>query len=383
VPEPVAIVAAVQTPYEPNKIRYSYPELVYEVVTKVLAEADASIDDFEQVITASQDFYDGRTISDRTIAEACGSYLKAESKVCADGTAAVMYAALRILSGRFETALVVSHCKMSEGAQNIISNAMFDPYYAQLLGLDDRSASALQARMYMSTYRVDPEFIAQAAVKNLGNGTKNPLVWRGKDVTADEVLRSPVLADPIHELEAYAVSDGACALFMASRSAAKRFAAQPVWLHGFGHTVEAYHLGDRDLAGSPALTSASTKAYKMAHIADPLKEIDLAELTEYYSYQELLWTEALGLCESGKGHELIEKGITTIRGELPVNPSGGVLSGKPFVVAGMSNVADVVWQLRGKAGQCQVDGARTALVQGASGICGQGQTVLIFGIEQP
>ena len=381
-PEPIAIVAAVQTPYEPQKIRYSYPELVYEVVSKVLAEAAASIDDFEQVITASQDFYDGRTISDRTIAEACGSYLKAESKVCADGTAAVMYAALRILSGRFKTALVVSHCKMSEGAQNVIANAMCDPYFTELLGLDDRSASALQARRYMTTYQVDEEAIAQVAVKNLGNGSKNPILWRGRDLTAKDILGSPVLADPIHELEAYAVSDGACALFMATQSAAKRFAGRPVWLHGFGHTVEAYHLGDRDLARSPSLASAAAKAYKMAGIRDPQKQIDLAEITDYYAYQELLWTEALGLCEPGKGRELIDKGITSIKGELPVNPSGGVLSGKPLVVAGMSCVADMVCQLRGEAGPCQVDGARTGLVQGASGICGQGQTVLIFGTDR-
>jgi len=381
--EPVAVVAAVQTTYEPDKRSQSYPELVYEVVQRVLDEAGATLHDFQQVITASQDFYDGRTISDRTIAEACGSYLKAESKVCADGAAAVLYAALRIESGHFETALVVSHCKMSEGAQNVIANAMFDPYFTELLGLDDRIASALQARAYMTAHSVDSECIAQVAVKNLGNGRENPLLWRGRKVSLRDVLGSPVLADPIHELEAYPVSDGACALFLATRSAASRFSGRPVWLTGFGHTVEAYHLGDRDLARSAALESSARKAYRMAGISNPAREVHLVELTEYYAYQELLWTEALGLCEPGRGRELLEKGTTARQGAIPVNPSGGVLSGKPLVVAGMSAVADVVAQLRGEAGPTQTDGPRVGLVQAASGICGQGQTVLIFGTERP
>ncbi len=362
-------------------MRQSYPELVYEVVRRVLEEAGATINDFEQVITASQDFYDGRTISDRTIAEACGSYLKAESKVCADGAVAVLYAALRIMSGHFSTALVVSHCKMSEGDQHIIANAMFDPYYTELLGLDDRAAAALQARRYMLVHNVAPEWCAEIAAKNLSTGKGNPYLWRGRDVTVQEVLSSPLLADPIHELEAYAVSDGACALFLATESAARRFAGEPVWLRGFGHTVEAYHLGDRDLATSPALSAAAAKAYRMAGITNPQKEIDLAEITEYYAYQELLWTEALGFCRPGKGYEVLSTTERSLSSRPRINPSGGMLSGKPLVVAGMSNVADVVAQLRGQAGPLQVDGAKTALVQGASGICGQAQTVLIFSTE--
>jgi acetyl-CoA C-acetyltransferase len=228
---------------------------------------------------------------------------------------------------------------------------------------------------------VDPDSIAHVAVKNLGNGRHNPLLWRGQQVGIRDVLGSPVLADPVHELEACAVSDGACALFLATRSAANRFPGRPVWLRGFGHTVEAYHLGDRDLARSAALEASARKAYRMAGISNPTREVDLVELTEYYAYQELLWTEALGLCEAGRGREILEKGITARQGAIPVNASGGVLSGKPLVVAGMSAVADVVAQLRGEAGPTQTDSPRVGLVQAASGICGQGQTVLIFSTE--
>jgi acetyl-CoA C-acetyltransferase len=117
----------------------------------------------------------------------------------------------------------------------------------------------------------------------------------------------------------------------------------------------------------------------MAGIGRPLREIDVAEISEEYSYQELLWMEGLGFCDRGEGGKLIDSGKTKIGGKLPVNPSGGVLSGNPNGVAGMVRVAEAVLQLRGKAGGRQVDGAKVALAHGVTGICGQHQAVMILG----
>jgi acetyl-CoA C-acetyltransferase len=105
----------------------------------------------------------------------------------------------------------------------------------------------------------------------------------------------------------------------------------------------------------------------------------LAEVSEEYSYQGLLWMEGLGFCKRGDGGRLIDSGATKMGGRLPVNPSGGVLPGNPVCVAGMTRVAECVLQLQGKAGDRQVDGARTALAHGITGICGQHQAVMILG----
>jgi acetyl-CoA C-acetyltransferase len=105
----------------------------------------------------------------------------------------------------------------------------------------------------------------------------------------------------------------------------------------------------------------------------------VAEISEEYSYQELLWMEGLGFCQRGEAGRLLDSGLTQMGGQLPVNPSGGMLSGNPNIVAGMTRVAEAVLQLRGEAGERQVEGAKKALAHGFTGACGQLQGVMILG----
>ena len=116
----------------------------------------------------------------------------------------------------------------------------------------------------------------------------------------------------------------------------------------------------------------------MAGINNPVKDLDLVELSEYYAHEELLWTEGLGLCGRGEGGKLIDSGKTQLKGEIPVNPSGGLLSGAPVTVAGMARVAEAVWQLQGKAGEHQVQGAKRAVAHGCGGLAGQMHCVLVL-----
>ncbi|MGB9699933.1 MAG: thiolase family protein [Thermodesulfobacteriota bacterium] len=376
--ERVGIVGVYQTKYEPRKIFDSYPEMVFEACSKVLEENGLTINDMDQIITNSQDFWDGRTISNRTVSEACGSVLRAESKVAMDGIFAVFYAALRILSGCYDSCLLVSHCKMSEGEPHIINNAMFDPLYQRILGFDEVSTCAMQARRYMHKYGITEEQCAQVVVKNLDNGRKNPQVHRGGKITVADVLKSKVLADPLKELDAYPITDGACAMILANEDKARKWSSTPVWISGMASRLDAFYLGDRDLAEAASLRLAAQKAYSMAGIKNPRKEIDVVELSEFYSYQELLWLEEMGFWARGESGKMMEKGITQMEGELPVNPSGGILSGNPVTVAGAIRVAEAALQLMGKAGEHQVPGARRALAQGHCGPCGQAQCVLIL-----
>ena len=117
----------------------------------------------------------------------------------------------------------------------------------------------------------------------------------------------------------------------------------------------------------------------MAGITDPTKEIDVFELYEAFSYQELMWMEALGLCGRGKSGQVVESGITAMEGRMPINPSGGVLSAHPVMVAGLVRIIEAVLQVRGEAGEHQVPGVKTALAHGLNGICGQGHGIFILG----
>jgi len=377
----VAIIGVAQTKFEREKKAEGFPDLVFDVSRRALEGAGISSSELQQTITCSQDFYDGRTISNFAVSDACASYMKPESKVAMDSSMAVFYALARILSGAYDNGLVVTHCKMSQGQPNLIYNAIFDPIYQRHLGLDAHSCHAFQARAYMNRYGISPEQCAGVSVKNHANALKNPYAQEGRTLTVKDVIASPMLADPIHTLDAMPVSDGACALVLAEEHTAKRLTKNPVWIKGIGSFMDAYYLGERDLTEPSALIKAAQKAYAMAGIQDPAREIDVAEITEYYSYQELLWAEGLGLCGRGEGGVMIDEGTSAMTGSMPVNPSGGVLAGNPYTVAGLVRVVEAYLQLIGGAEERQIDGARTALAHGVTGPCGQSHCVMVLSTQ--
>ena len=375
----IAIVGVGQTRQERNKVHETFADMVYEAVKKALAHAGIGIREIDNVVTASNDFWDGRTISSMAVNDACGSYDKNISTVEGDGTFAAFYGMTRILSGAYETTLVVAHCKGSESDSRHITSAMFDPVFLRPLGLDNISTAAMQANRYMTRYGITEEQCALVSVKNHENAFRNPNAQLPLHLTVEDVLRSRMLADPIKLLDASPISDGACALILARESAATRITDRPVWVRGVGYAADPYHLGDRDLADCDALITAAQRAYGMAGIGNPANEIDLVELYDAFTYQELLWTEGLGLCGRGEGGRLAASGATGMDGSIPVNPSGGLLSAHTVTVAGLVRMAEAVLQIRGEADRRQIPGARTAVAHGVNGPCGQSHCVWVLG----
>jgi len=376
----IAIVGVAQTPYERQKRDKTYHDLVYEVTIQALEDAGLTLDDIDNVITVSNDFLDGRTISSMAVGEAAGASDKNISTVEGDGTFGALYGAMRVLGG-FRSTLVVAHSKGSEGSMGVITNAMFDPIYQRLLGLESISSSALQANAYMSTFGIAEEDFAKVSVKNHANAKNNPYAQLPMDITVDDVMRSKKIADPLKLLDCSPISDGAAAIIIGSEEVVEKAKTKPVWIKGIAHCSDEYFLGDRDLANPRALRNAADRAYAMARVSRPFKEIDVAEVYDAFSYMEPMWLEGLRICAPGQGATLIEKGITTMDGSLPVNPSGGVLSAHPVLVAGLARIIEATMQIRGEAGDRQVEGARTALAHGINGPCGQSHCVWIVGAE--
>lgn len=378
--EKIAIVGTAQTKYERHKKDQTYYDMVYEVTTAALNDAGLTLADIDNVITVSNDFFDGRTISSMAVGEAAGAHDKNISTVEGDGTFGAFYGAMRVWGG-YRSTLVVAHSKGSEGNSKFISNAMFDPIYHRPLGLDAISSAALQANAYMTRYGITEEQCAMVSVKNHGNAKKNPFAQLPLDLTVDDVMRSPKIADPLKRLDCSPVSDGAAAIIIANETLARKAKSKPVWIKGVAHCAEEYFLGDRDLANPKALRDAAQRAYQMAGIVNPRKEIDVAEIYDAFSYMEPLWLEGLGMCEPGAGGVLTESGATGMRGDLPVNPSGGVLSAHAVLVAGLARLIESSLQVRGEAGSHQIDGVKTALAHGINGACGQSHCVWILGAE--
>jgi acetyl-CoA C-acetyltransferase len=377
--ERVAIVGVGQTKYERRKKGDTFADIIFEATSKALQDARMTIKDVDNVVTVSNDFWDGRTISSMAVMDACGAYEKNVSTVEGDGTFGVLYGMLRILSGSFGTTLVAAHCKGSESISSLITNGMFDPIYQRSLGLDAITSSALQARAYLDKYGISEEQCARVSVKNHGNAINNPYAQLPMDISVKDVLASKVLADPIKLLDASPISDGAAAVILASEERARKIGQKPVWINGIAHCAEAYFLGDRDLAECPSLEAASKKAYAMAGIRNPAKEIGAAEIYDAFSYMELLWSEGLGFCGRGEGGKFLDSGKSQMKGNLPINPSGGVLSAHAVLVAGLARVAECVLQLRGEGGARQVEGAKTAVAHGINGPCGQSHCVIVLG----
>lgn len=374
----LAIVGVAQTKFERRKKDQTFYDLIYDVTTAALKDASFTLDDIDNVITVSNDFFDGRTISSMAVGEAAGAHNKNISTVEGDGAFGAFYGAMRVLGG-YRSTLVVAHSKGSEGNSKFITNAMFDPIYHRPLGLDAISASALQANAYLTRYGITEEQCALVSVKNHGNAMKNPSAHLPLNLTVDDVMQSRKIAEPLKLLDCSPVSDGAAAVIIANETLARKSSQPPVWIRGIAHCAEAYFLGDRDLAVPSALQDAARRAYQMAGIADPRREIDVVELFDAFSYMEPLWLEGMGFCDPGQGGLLTERGTTSLQGDLPVNPSGGLLSANAVLVAGMVRIIESVLQLRGQAGERQVAGAKTALAHGVNGPCGQSHCVWVLG----
>ena len=375
----VAVVGVSQTRFEEKMIDRNYADLVYEVTTGALNDAGMTIDQIDNVVTVSNDFWDGRTISSMAVMDACGSYGKNVSTVEGDGTFGVLYGAMRIWAGSFGTTLVVAHSKGSEGSPFLITNSMFDPFYYRPLGLDAISSSALQAQVYIDRRGAAVEDWAAVSVKNHKNAKNNPHAQLALDLTVGQVMSSPMKCQPLKRLDCSPVSDGACAVILAGEERANQSRQKSVWLKGVGYAAELHYLGDRDLSNPIALTQAAKKAYAMAGITNPSEEIDFMEIYDAFSYMEPLWLEGLGVCPPGEGGKLTSSGMTGMKGRQPVNASGGVLSAHAVLVAGLVRIIEVVLQIRGKAGARQLEKAQTGLAHGINGPCGQSHCVWILG----
>jgi len=378
----VAIVGYAQSRYDYN-VQKAREDQVYPVAKAALRHAGILREDLDSVVTSSSDFLDGRTISNVFLSMAVGAYMKDESKVEEDGTGALLYGLMRILAGTHDVVLVEAHTLAYTINPHQVYFFTLDPLFDRQINLlNDIAAAAIQARMYMKKYSVPEEAVAMVSVKNLTNAALNPLTHRKMpDLTVEEVLNSKLYYEPIRELMIPPITDGVCVLILASEEKAREITDRPVWIEGVGSYVDSY-FRDKDLTRLESLQLAANKAYEMAGIRDPYREINVFEVSEKFAHEELMIYEALGLAREGRGQSLIEKGLTNREGEIPVNPSGGALSADPICATGLTRVIEAARQIRGEAGGCQIPYVERALAHGQFGICAQKNTVFILGGEQ-
>ncbi len=375
--EEVAAIGWAQTVHERRMERETPMSMAYRVVNEALSSCGLTIQDIEVLIDAGSDFLDGRGISTCITVDAMGGHFKEESKVAGDGLLAAAYAYMRVASGLSSTALVVAYGKSSESDASLQTATMCEPFFTRPLGFDGAAAAALQARSYMRRYGVGPETTAGVAAKNLAAGAANPNAQVRGEASVEEVMTSPVLASPIRELEAAPVTDGACAVVLARGDVARSVGVRPAWISGVGHCSDAYSIGTRERHRAVAAAGASRSALRMAGISRPHDQLDFLEVSEFYSYQELMLYEATGLCGEGEGADLFSSGDTSPGGRPAVNVSGGALCANPLVATGLVRLAEAAARVTDRAEYEPGAKGDRALVHGGGGLAMQTATCMV------
>jgi acetyl-CoA C-acetyltransferase len=377
----VAICAVAQLKCESNMWQKRFQEMCFDVVEKIVEQTGVDWNEdtgIRNIITNSDDIFDARTISDNAITDAVGAQYRGEEKMAQDGINGIGYGAACVMSGHDEVLLVVGHCKESQSeSRNMCTNLAFDPFFYRPLGIDFEKAAALQMREYVGKAGITEAQLAKVVVSARKNAAKNPFANATEQVTAEQVMASPMICDPIRALHAYPVSDGAVAFLLANEDRCREFTDKPVWITGFANCMDSYFFGDRSLTSNFSIQQAAARAFKKAGVADPKKSFDLVEINGAYAYQIPLWAEGLGLCAEGAGGAWIDGGGLD---GMNVNRSGGMLAGNPIMTGGLFRAAEATLQLQGKAGGRQVKGAKRALAHGSTGPAGQHQSVLVLEI---
>ena len=357
---------------------YGRYEMIFEAVRGAMDKAGLKKKDITTVISCTNDYYEGRTISNMLTVEVGGGYLADESKVEMDGAHAVLYGLMRILSGNHKLAVIWGGSMASCFPYHAARLYETDPTWERPTAyVNDITAAGFQMRAYMEKYGVSAQDIAKVAVKNRKNAAKNPLALaeaQNANLTVKDVLESDMYADPVTELMVAQPCDGVAALLLAPEKQALKITDKPVWITGVGYNQDAYYLGDRDLSGCKSLELAGKTAFDAAGIKDLKAEIDVAELFEAYAHEELIFSEALGLAEKGKGPNLNSE----IGGDIPINPSGGAIGGNPPCATGLIRIIEAVKQLRGEVNGYQVKDAKKAVASGQIGMAAQNSILYVL-----
>jgi acetyl-CoA C-acetyltransferase len=356
----VAVVGAGMTKFR-RRMLETGRELSFEAGRMALDSAGMEAKDVESVVMGTApDAFDGVHMKGEYLMDGAGGTNRPYSRVYVGGGTGVFVPVAgwwHVASGMFDTCLVVGEEKMSplHPHPQYAFWSIFDHTIERPLGVTLLWIFSLEMRRYMHVHGVKEEDIALVSVKNKGNAMDHPCAQLPARITVDDVMKSEPICLPVKRLDVSPTSDGAAALMLVSEDVVKKYTDDPVWIDGVGWNVDTQYWTNRDLYYPRYVEAAARMAYKMAKIDEPKKQIDFAEVYDPFDYKELHHLEGVLLADKGEAPKLTRDGVTQRDGDLPVNPSGGLLGvGNPIAAAGVMKACELFWQLRGEAGKRQV-----------------------------
>jgi len=355
----------------------SYPELIHEAVVRVFEDSGLGPDDIEAVVSGSMPpAMEGVANPHLYWADAMGASGKPLIRTATCGSTGMSLAHTcfyHVASGLFDLVLVVGAEKMYEGDPQGTMATVADPFFQRPFLAGAPGIFSLQSNEWAHRYGLEETRVrlaaAQVSVRNHDAALLNPYAHIKVKTTVEEVLTSRVIAYPVRILDVCPASDGACALIMASERMVRKLGVKrPAWVRGVGYCGEEAFFGEGDKVAWQSAIRAAKGAYKQANISNPRRELDVAEVYNPFTFQEMLFYECFGFCEFGHACELVEEGVVMKGGDLPCDPSGGTLCTNPIGATGLQRTAEIVLQVTEKAGEHQVPGARTGLAHAMGGL---------------
>ena len=361
--ERVAITGVGQTKHDAKRPDVSIAGLCREAAIRALDDANVGWSDVDAVVIGkAPDMFEGVVMPELYLADALGATGKPMMRVHTAGSvggSTALVAAGLVKAGVHKRVLTVAFEKQSE------SNAMWAlsmriPFQPALVA-GAGGYFAPHIRSYIRRSNAPDHIGILVAVKDRKNALKNPYAHLHlTDISYEKVAESMMIWDPLRYLESCPSSDGACAMVLSSEDALTGD-RPPAWFAGTAMRSEPTQFAGRDQVNPQAGKDCAADVYRQAGISDPRAEIDVAEIYVPFSWYEPMWMENLGFSAEGEGWKMTDSGATAIDGDMPINPSGGVLSSNPIGASGMLRYAEAAMQIREQAGEHQIDGVRTAL----------------------
>jgi len=373
------VIGVGMTPFsKPGTKEGDYPDWAREAGRAALADAGIEYDLIEQAFAGY--VYGDSTAGQRALYEigVTGIPVVNVNNNCSTGSSALYLARQAVLNGAVDCAMAVGFEKMergSLGAKFLDRANPMERHLTRMLEIRDAEQSPMAPQMFgnagrdhMQRYGSTPDHYAWIGWKNHRHSVNNPYAQFQTEYTLQEIKDAPMIHDPLTKLQCSPTSDGSAAAIVAS----ERFVEEHgLWegaieIAGQAMTTDTASSFDEAadcirIVGYDMSRKAAELAYEEAQVA--ADEIDVCELHDCFSANELITYEALGFAAEGEGHLLVDAEATTYGGSGPVvNPSGGLISkGHPLGATGLAQCSELTWQLRGAAGKRQVEGARTAL----------------------
>lgn len=312
---------------------------------------------------------DAETVSGARMSEGTGLHeipLTRVENACATGSDAVRAGYHAIKSGTYDVVAVVGAEKMRDKPTDEFLKTV--TYRPTARGMTAAAFFAMYAQRHMHEFGTTREQMAEVAVKNHENGKKSEHSHMQFSISVDDVLNAPYVSYPFGLYDCAPQTDGAACVILAADSVVDEYTDSPVWIAGSGVGTVPYDIVKRDdgYVRSRATISAAEQAYDAAGISP--EDVDVVEQHDCFTFTEIMNLEDLGFCEKGDGGEFVASGQTHLDGDLPVNPSGGLKAkGHPVGATGVAQMCELVWQLRGEAGERQVPDPATGLQHNIGG----------------